>query len=77
MFTSKINGNSLFFPAAGYMTGGRTIHEKIDGGIWTSTNAFDQDDIVDYNKAYFLFFDLESKRVFIKEKAAYTRPFCF
>lgn len=65
MFTSKINGNSLFFPAAGYMTGDRTMHEKIDGGIWTSTNAFGQDDIVDYNKAYFLFFDLELRLAYI------------
>ena len=64
-FTSKINGNSLFFPAAGYMTGDRTIHEKIDGGIWTSTNAFGQDDIVDYNKAYFLFFDLELRLAYV------------
>ena len=65
IFTSKINGNSLFFPAAGYMTGDRTMHEKIDGGIWTSTNAFGQDDIVDYNKAYFLFFDLELRLAYI------------
>ena len=64
-FTSKINGNSLFFPTAGYMSGNRTIHEKIDGGIWTSTNAFGQDDILDDNKAYFLFFDLELELAYI------------
>ena len=65
MFTSKINGNSLFFPAAGYMTGEHTQNEKIDGGIWTSTNAFGQDDILDYNKAYFLFFDLELRLAYV------------
>ena len=57
MFTSKINGNSLFFPAAGYMTGNHTEDKKIAGGIWTSTNAFSHDDIVDYHKAYFLHLD--------------------
>ena len=64
-FTSKINGNSLFFPTAGYMSGNHNIHEKIDGGIWASTNAFGQDDILDYNKAYFLFFDLELRLAYI------------
>ena len=57
LFISKINGNSLFFPAAGYMTGEHTEDKRIAGGIWTSTNAFGQDDIVDYHKAYFLHFD--------------------
>ena len=57
MLTSIINGNSLFFPAAGYMTGTHTENKKIDGGIWTSTNAFGRGDILDYHKAYFLHFD--------------------
>ena len=57
MLTSTINGNSLFFPAAGYMTGTHTENKKIDGGIWTSTNAFGHGDILDYHKAYFLHFD--------------------
>ena len=57
MFTSKINGNSLFFPTAGYMTGKHTEDKKIAGGVWTSTNAFGQDDITNYHKAYFLHFD--------------------
>ena len=57
MLTSTINGNSLFFPAAGYMTGIHTENKKIDGGIWTSTNAFGHNNILDYHKAYFLHFD--------------------
>jgi len=39
------------------MTGEHTEDKRIAGGIWTSTNAFGQDDIVDYHKAYFLHFD--------------------
>ena len=57
IFTSKINGNELFFPAAGYMDVDHTKDKKISGGIQTSTNAFGQDDIKDYYKAYFLHFD--------------------
>ena len=57
LFISKINGNSLFFPAAGYMDVDHTKNKKISGEIWTSTNAFGQDDIVDYHKAYLLHFD--------------------
>ena len=57
MLTSKINGNSLFFPAAGYMTGDHTEDKKIAGGIWTSTNAFGYNNMLDYHKAYFLHFD--------------------
>ena len=37
------------------MTGNHTEDKKIDGGIWTSTNAFGQDD--NYYKAYFLHFN--------------------
>ena len=59
VLTSTINGNSLFFPAAGYMTGTHTENKIIDGGIWTSTNAFGYGGIgiLDYDKAYFLHFD--------------------
>lgn len=57
MLYSKINGNKLFFPAAGYMNVDHIKDKKISGGIWTSTNAFGQDDIVDYHKAYFLHLD--------------------
>jgi len=57
MLTSKINGNELFFPAAGYKDVDYTKDKKISGGIWTSINAFGQNDIVNYYKAYFLHFD--------------------
>ena len=57
LFTSKINRHELFFPAAGYMDVDHTKDKKIAGGIWTSTNAFWQDDIIDFHKAYFLHLD--------------------
>ena len=33
--TSKINGNSIFIPSTGYMTGSN-IHFSVDGKLWTS-----------------------------------------
>ena len=66
MLTSKINRNELFFPAAGYTNGDHIINKNFDGGIWTSTNAFGQDNILDYHKAYFLHFDSDfSQPVYI------------
>lgn len=37
LFTSKINGNSLFFPAAGYRVGDRLEYQGEGGNYWTST----------------------------------------
>ncbi len=34
---SKINGNKIFFPAAGYMNNESKIRVNIDGGYWTSS----------------------------------------
>ena len=37
LVTSKLNGNSIFFPATGYYKGSEYLEEKINVGIWTST----------------------------------------
>ena len=37
LVTSKLNGNSIFFPATGYYQGTEFLGEKINVGIWTST----------------------------------------
>ncbi len=60
LFTSKINGNKLFFPLSGYKTGELTESDHIEGGIWTSTlatNITGSNIQTDYHKAYLLHFD--------------------
>lgn len=37
VFTSKINGNSIFLPAAGYRVGDRLDYQGEGGNYWTST----------------------------------------
>ena len=50
MFISKINGNSVFFPAAGYYYGMMLYGDNTKGTYWSSS-SFSQTD------AYFLHFD--------------------
>ena len=37
LVTSKLNGNSIFFPATGYYRDSELLDERINVGIWTST----------------------------------------
>lgn len=37
MFTSKINGNSIFIPAAGYFYNGSRYSKGSDGNVWSSS----------------------------------------
>ena len=36
-FTSTINGNSIFIPAAGFREGDRVIYDRVYGDIWSSS----------------------------------------
>lgn len=50
LFTSNLNGNTIFFPAAGYY-GGTTIYNRdTDGWYWTSSYYSDEN-------AYYMGFD--------------------
>ena len=51
-FTSKINGNYIFIPAAGYYRDGKVDRVGLDGSVWTSSL---RPDSTDY--AYTLFFN--------------------
>lgn len=37
------NGNSIFLPAAGWLTGVLSHYKEMDGGYWTSTPDYDQE----------------------------------
>ena len=54
VFTSKINGNSVFFPAAGYCTG-TSVNYVGSGGYYWSASLFDTDEY-SFTRAWYLYF---------------------
>ena len=55
VFTSKVNGNTLFMPAAGYYDGSRIDNIGFDGSFWSSSLELDAPDC-----AYFLVYYADS-----------------
>ena len=50
--TSKVNGNSIFLPAAGYHSGSSMYYEQVYGYYWSSSLGTDHPDYARY--LYFL-----------------------
>ncbi len=55
---SKVNGNVIFLPAAGYSNGKEIIDKGVYGGYWTSTLHFGNS----YNAHIFTFYDHQITR---------------
>lgn len=49
--TSRINGNSIFLPAAGNMVGSEHTHDQLGCFYWTSTE-YEQSDITQECRNY-------------------------
>ena len=71
-FTSKRNGNSIFFPAAGWREGASTHSAGKEGYYWSSTPS---ESITQY--AYYLYFNSEGSAItnwFYRSRGRTVRP---
>jgi uncharacterized protein (TIGR02145 family) len=52
LFTSNVNGNTLFFPAAGYYNGQSLVNRGVNGSNWSSTYDSESNArILDFNRS--------------------------
>ena len=59
LFISKVNGNSIFFPACGYKVWGNHLGQNIDGAYWTSNLC-----LISSLCSYYFHFDNRSQEIF-------------